>query len=66
MDDKNQQQPADTREKCAYCGKPIDPSDFMQDRIISRTWKHSGFRSPLRPYHRSLGCYGKDQMGHEG
>lgn len=60
------QQPIDTREKCAYCHQPIEQNDLEWKRIWSPNWKRSGGQSPARPYHRSKGCGGFDQMGHEG
>jgi hypothetical protein len=52
--------------KCMYCGQPIEPDDLEMRRIISRNWKDTGYQSPPRPYHKSKGCGGYDQMGHEG
>ena len=53
-------------QRCAYCRKPIESADLEMRRIISRNWKDTGFKSPERPYHRSKGCGGYDQMAHEG
>lgn len=52
--------------KCMYCGKGIPADDLEMRQIISRNWKSTGFKSPPRPYHKSNGCGGYDQMGHEG
>ena len=51
---------------CMYCNQPIEPNDLEMRSIISPNWKHQGYKSPLRPYHKSKGCGGYDQMGHEG
>lgn len=60
------EQEKDTRQKCAYCYEPIDTADLETRRIVSRNWKHNGYKSPPRPYHKSKGCGGYDQMAHEG
>jgi hypothetical protein len=51
---------------CMYCRQPIEPADLERKSIISRNWKSTGFKSPLRDYHKSKDCAGYDQMGHEG
>ncbi len=53
-------------ERCAYCHQLIEPRDLVMKQIISRNWKDTGFKSPPRPYHKSKGCAGYDQMAHEG
>lgn len=54
------------KKKCMYCGDPIEPSDLEMRSIFSPNWKNQGFKSPLRPYHKSKGCGGYEQMAHEG
>jgi hypothetical protein len=51
---------------CMYCRQPIEGSDLEMRSIYSPNWKNQGGKSPLRPYHKSKGCAGYDQMGHEG
>jgi hypothetical protein len=58
------QQPTETR--CAYCGQPVPANDLEMKRIISPNWKRDNYTSPPRPYHKSKGCAGYDQMAHEG
>ncbi len=53
-------------ERCTYCRELIEPRDVVMVRIISRNWKDTGYKSPPRPYHKSKGCAGRDQMAHEG
>jgi len=50
---------------CAYCRKEIDDDDVIERSIYSPNWKPT-CKSPLRKYHKSKGCAGYDQMGHEG
>jgi hypothetical protein len=66
MDDQAGTQQKKEETKCAYCWEPIEPSDLEMRSIVSRNWKRQGYRSPLRPYHKSKGCAGYDQMAHEG
>lgn len=51
---------------CAYCGEIIKEEDLLQASIWSVIWKDSGYKSPLRNYHKSRGCAGFDQFAHEG
>lgn len=51
---------------CAYCHEKIEPNDLEMRSIYSPNWRRQGGKSPLRPYHKSKGCAGYDQMAHEG
>ena len=57
---------AEEKKICEYCREPIEPDDLEMAQIISPNWKHQGFMSPPRPYHKSKPCAGYDQMAHEG
>jgi len=61
-----EQKKNESGENCAYCGKPIQADDLTRVSIFSPNWRRQGGRSPLRPYHKSKGCAGYDQMAHEG
>jgi hypothetical protein len=51
---------------CAYCREKIEQDDLEMRSIYSPNWRREGGKSPLRPYHKSKGCAGYDQMSHEG
>jgi len=50
---------------CAYCGKEIQEDDLEEKSIFGKNWSYNRCVSPVRPYHKSLDCHMKDQMGHD-
>jgi len=50
---------------CAYCGKEIQEDDLEEKPIFGKNWSYNRCVSPVRPYHKSLDCHMKDQMGHD-
>ena len=55
--------------RCAYCGKERPISEMKQGEIIFRTRNQNGkvcLGRKVNWYCADKGCYGYDQMAHEG